>query len=89
VPLCVVSLLSHIDIETLSFSTVVCVVPLLAHIDIETLSFSTVVCCAVGISDAVTIPGAATLNDRLDDTTIEIGLGIHGEVRRQDGTRQD
>ena len=30
--------------------------------------------------DAVTVPGAATVNDRLDDATIEIGLGIHGEA---------
>ena len=30
--------------------------------------------------DAVTVPGAATVNDRLDDKTIEIGLGIHGEA---------
>ncbi len=29
--------------------------------------------------DAVTIPGASTINDRLDAKTIEIGLGIHGE----------
>jgi dihydroxyacetone kinase len=28
----------------------------------------------------VTVPGAATVNDRLDDHTIEIGLGIHGEA---------
>jgi dihydroxyacetone kinase len=30
--------------------------------------------------DAVTVPGAATVNDRLDNATIEIGLGIHGEA---------
>ena len=30
--------------------------------------------------DAVTVPGAATVNDRLDENTIEIGLGIHGEA---------
>lgn len=30
--------------------------------------------------DSVTIPGAETVNDRLDDKTIEIGLGIHGEA---------
>ena len=30
--------------------------------------------------DAVTIPGASTVNDRLDEKTIEIGLGIHGEA---------
>jgi len=30
--------------------------------------------------DAVTIPGSANVNDRLDASTIEIGLGIHGEA---------
>ena len=30
--------------------------------------------------DSVTVPGAATVNNRLNDTTIEIGLGIHGEA---------
>jgi dihydroxyacetone kinase len=30
--------------------------------------------------DSVTVPGAATVNDRLDEKTIEIGLGIHGEA---------
>ena len=30
--------------------------------------------------DAVTVPGAESVNDRLDDKTIEIGLGIHGEA---------
>lgn len=30
--------------------------------------------------DSVTVPGASTVNDRLDDSTIEIGLGIHGEA---------
>ena len=30
--------------------------------------------------DSVTIPGSETVNDRLDDKTIEIGLGIHGEA---------
>jgi len=31
--------------------------------------------------DAVTVPGSKHVNDRLDDdTTIEIGLGIHGEA---------
>jgi len=31
--------------------------------------------------DAVTVPGASTKNDRLDDSNlIEIGLGIHGEA---------
>jgi dihydroxyacetone kinase len=30
--------------------------------------------------DSVTVPGAETVNDRLDDKTIEIGLGIHGEA---------
>eukprot|EP01083_Nonionella_stella_P195814 720947_1 len=30
--------------------------------------------------NAVTIPGASNVNDRLDAETIEIGLGIHGEA---------
>jgi triose/dihydroxyacetone kinase / FAD-AMP lyase (cyclizing) len=30
--------------------------------------------------DSVTVPGAQQKNDRLDDETIEIGLGIHGEA---------
>jgi len=30
--------------------------------------------------NSVTIPGSETVNDRLDDKTIEIGLGIHGEA---------
>lgn len=30
--------------------------------------------------NSVTIPGASTVNDRLDSETIEIGLGIHGEA---------
>mmetsp|Transcript_20062 Transcript_20062/g.22978 ORF Transcript_20062/g.22978 Transcript_20062/m.22978 type:complete len:605 (-) Transcript_20062:145-1959(-) len=30
--------------------------------------------------DSVTIPGSESVNDRLDDKTIEIGLGIHGEA---------
>eukprot|EP00529_Nitzschia_sp_RCC80_P010720 CAMPEP_0113515862 /NCGR_PEP_ID=MMETSP0014_2-20120614/41225_1 /TAXON_ID=2857 /ORGANISM="Nitzschia sp." /LENGTH=619 /DNA_ID=CAMNT_0000412567 /DNA_START=156 /DNA_END=2012 /DNA_ORIENTATION=- /assembly_acc=CAM_ASM_000159 len=35
----------------------------------------------LGVSlDNVTVPGAETVNDRLDDETIEIGLGIHGEA---------
>jgi dihydroxyacetone kinase len=35
----------------------------------------------LGVSmDAVTVPGAKEINDRLDDKTIEIGLGIHGEA---------
>jgi triose/dihydroxyacetone kinase / FAD-AMP lyase (cyclizing) len=29
---------------------------------------------------SVTVPGAASTNDRLDESTIEIGLGIHGEA---------
>jgi dihydroxyacetone kinase len=29
---------------------------------------------------SVTVPGADTINDRLDEKTIEIGLGIHGEA---------
>eukprot|EP00529_Nitzschia_sp_RCC80_P013560 CAMPEP_0113496430 /NCGR_PEP_ID=MMETSP0014_2-20120614/30117_1 /TAXON_ID=2857 /ORGANISM="Nitzschia sp." /LENGTH=585 /DNA_ID=CAMNT_0000390351 /DNA_START=94 /DNA_END=1847 /DNA_ORIENTATION=- /assembly_acc=CAM_ASM_000159 len=35
----------------------------------------------LGVSlDNVTVPGAETVNDRLNDETIEIGLGIHGEA---------
>jgi triose/dihydroxyacetone kinase / FAD-AMP lyase (cyclizing) len=35
----------------------------------------------VGVAmDSVTVPGADTINDRLDENTIEIGLGIHGEA---------
>jgi triose/dihydroxyacetone kinase / FAD-AMP lyase (cyclizing) len=34
--------------------------------------------------DSVTVPGAEQVNDRLDEHTIEIGLGIHGEA----GSRQ-
>lgn len=35
----------------------------------------------VGVAmDSVTVPGAETTNDRLDEHTIEIGLGIHGEA---------
>ena len=30
--------------------------------------------------DSVTVPGAEQKNDRLDESTIEIGLGIHGEA---------
>lgn len=30
--------------------------------------------------DSVTIPGALSKNDRLNENTIEIGLGIHGEA---------
>ena len=30
--------------------------------------------------DAVTIPGASSINNRLDEKTIEIGMGIHGEA---------
>lgn len=30
--------------------------------------------------NAVTIPGASTVNQRLDSKTIEIGMGIHGEA---------
>jgi len=33
--------------------------------------------------DSVTVPGAATKNERLDHSTIEIGLGIHGEAGRK------
>jgi dihydroxyacetone kinase len=35
----------------------------------------------LGVSlDTVTVPGAEKVNDRLNDETIEIGLGIHGEA---------
>ncbi|CAB9526224.1 Triokinase/FMN cyclase [Seminavis robusta] len=35
----------------------------------------------VGVAmDSVTVPGADAINDRLDENTIEIGLGIHGEA---------
>ena len=35
----------------------------------------------VGVAmDSVTVPGADAINDRLDEHTIEIGLGIHGEA---------
>jgi triose/dihydroxyacetone kinase / FAD-AMP lyase (cyclizing) len=35
----------------------------------------------VGVAmDSVTVPGADAVNDRLDQNTIEIGLGIHGEA---------
>jgi dihydroxyacetone kinase len=30
--------------------------------------------------DSVTIPGADAKNERLNESTIEIGLGIHGEA---------
>ena len=34
--------------------------------------------------DAITVPGASDVEDRLDDdNTIEIGLGIHGETGMQ------
>uniref|UniRef100_A0A7S3QBP9 Dihydroxyacetone kinase n=1 Tax=Chaetoceros debilis TaxID=122233 RepID=A0A7S3QBP9_9STRA len=36
--------------------------------------------------DSVTIPGASSVNDRLDEKTIEIGLGIHGEAGIQQST---
>jgi dihydroxyacetone kinase len=36
--------------------------------------------------DAVTVPGAASVNTRLDDVTIEIGLGIHGEAGMKQST---
>ena len=36
---------------------------------------------SLGVSlDSVTIPGAECVNNRLDENTIEIGLGIHGEA---------
>jgi triose/dihydroxyacetone kinase / FAD-AMP lyase (cyclizing) len=36
--------------------------------------------------DAVTMVGAETINERLDDKTIEIGLGIHGEAGLKQST---
>lgn len=50
----------------------------------EVATIAKQVCACMGTLgvalDAVTVPGAATVNDRLNDTTIEIGLGIHGEA---------
>jgi dihydroxyacetone kinase len=50
----------------------------------EVKDMAKVVCSRMGTLgialDSVTIPGAAQVNDRLDDQTIEIGLGIHGEA---------
>lgn len=50
----------------------------------EVVELAQVVCSRMGTLgvalDAVTVPGAAQVNDRLDDETIEIGLGIHGEA---------
>ena len=36
--------------------------------------------------NAVTIPGASTVNQRLDSKTIEIGMGIHGEAGMRQST---
>lgn len=33
--------------------------------------------------NSVTVPGAESVNNRLDEATIEIGLGIHGEAGRK------
>jgi dihydroxyacetone kinase len=50
----------------------------------EVCDLAKVVCCRMGTLgvalDAVTVPGASEVNDRLDENTIEIGLGIHGEA---------
>jgi triose/dihydroxyacetone kinase / FAD-AMP lyase (cyclizing) len=50
----------------------------------DILDLSNQVCARMGTLgvalDAVTVPGAAETNSRLDDHTIEIGLGIHGEA---------
>ena len=51
----------------------------------ECHALATRVCARMGTLgvalDAVTVPGASAVNDRLaDETTIEIGLGIHGEA---------
>jgi len=50
----------------------------------EILELSKNVCARIGTLgvalDAVTVPGASEINNRLDDHTIEIGLGIHGEA---------
>ena len=50
----------------------------------EILDLSKQVCARMGTLgvalNAVTVPGASKINDRLDDQTIEIGLGIHGET---------
>jgi dihydroxyacetone kinase len=41
----------------------------------------------LGVSmNNVTVPGATSINDRLDELTIEIGLGIHGEAGLRQST---
>mmetsp|Transcript_29563 Transcript_29563/g.48777 ORF Transcript_29563/g.48777 Transcript_29563/m.48777 type:complete len:578 (+) Transcript_29563:220-1953(+) len=51
---------------------------------VEVCNLAKLVCSRMGTLgvalDAVTVPGAAEVNDRLDANTIEIGLGIHGEA---------
>ena len=54
----------------------------------EVVDMAKLVCSRMGTLgvalDAVTVPGASEVNDRLDDdNTIEIGLGIHGEAGMQ------
>jgi len=50
----------------------------------EVASIARLVCSRMGslgvAMDSVTVPGADSVNDRLDESTIEIGLGIHGEA---------
>ena len=50
----------------------------------EVAAMANAVCSRMGTLgvalDAVTVPGVDQVNDRLDDVTIEIGLGIHGEA---------
>mmetsp|Transcript_275 Transcript_275/g.371 ORF Transcript_275/g.371 Transcript_275/m.371 type:complete len:581 (+) Transcript_275:64-1806(+) len=50
----------------------------------EVSDLAKVVCSRMGTMgvalNAVTVPGASEVNDRLDESTIEIGLGIHGEA---------
>jgi dihydroxyacetone kinase len=51
--------------------------------DVKQLLQETAACLGtLGMAlDSVTVPGAATVNDRLhDDSIMEIGLGIHGEA---------
>ena len=57
----------------------------------ECHALATRVCARMGTLgvalDAVTVPGASAVNDRLaDETTIEIGLGIHGEAGLKQST---
>lgn len=57
----------------------------------EVVQVAKTVCCQIGTLgialDAVTVPGASQVNDRLDDDNlIEIGLGIHGEAGLRQST---